>query len=107
MKEEIQFTDRYQATETPYPDENSCDWCEGMGISPIRRSRLNIEAIQAKGGRLMIVGQIGKEKISFEDDDWIFVKCPECCGSRKKEPAEVLEYGGYKWQKILTPPINI
>ena len=96
----IEFTDRYQATGTPYPDENSCNWCEGMGISPLEKSKLNTEAVRAKGGRLMIVGQIDKGQKPMEEDDWVLVGCPECCGSRKKEPAEVLEYGGHKWQRI-------
>ena len=46
----------------------------------------------------MIVGQIDKDRTPT--DDWVFVKCPKCCGSREKEPAEILEYGGYKWQRI-------
>ena len=39
--EKFEFTDRYKATGIPYPDENSCDECEGMGLYPTRKEKLN------------------------------------------------------------------
>ena len=32
----MKFVDRYSATGTPYPDEGSCEECDGMGCAPIR-----------------------------------------------------------------------
>lgn len=95
----IEVFDRYSATGTPYPVKGkSCDTCEGMGIYPEQVETLNTEAVKAKGGRLLIVGQHdGTPERKAEDDGYVFVECPECCGSREKEPAKEIEYGGYKW----------
>lgn len=99
---DITFVDRYSATGTPRPTSDSCDYCEGMGVSPQQKSTLNKDAVIAKGGRLIVIGQHDgtDKKVPGEEDEWVFVKCPECCGSRKKQPADELEYGGYKWKRI-------
>jgi len=76
--------------------------CEGRGYYPIQKNELNKEACEAKGGRLLIVGQKGKDGKPSNEDNYVFVKCPDCCGSRLKEPADELEYGGYKWKRIKT-----
>ena len=100
-KKTIQFSDRYSATGTPYPDKDSCDICDGMGLYPEQKEKLNKEAVKAKGGRLLIIGQKEKGEKPTKEDSFVFVKCPNCCGSRKKEPADILEYGGYEWKRII------
>ena len=30
----VELSDRYNATGTPYPDKDSCHECEGMGLYP-------------------------------------------------------------------------
>lgn len=96
---EIEFTDRYKATGTPYPTKDSCTVCDGMGYFPNHKSTLNRDALNARGGRIIVVGQTG-----CEEDDFVFVKCPECCGSRMKTPAEEIEYGGHKWKRVTPNP---
>lgn len=78
------FTDRYQVTGTPYPTKDSCDWCDGMGISPLHKSEENKNACKTSHGKLVIVGQKEKDGSPCEDNDYFFVKCPECFGTRKK-----------------------
>lgn len=80
MIKQTQFTDRYQATGTPYPDKNSCEECEGMGIYPVKKDTLNAEALKSPNGRLLIIGQK-----DTEEDDWVFVQCPYCNGTRIKK----------------------
>ena len=103
--EKIEISDRYSATGTPYPDPKTmCEGeCDGMGVYPTQKTNLNKEAVKAKGGRLLIIGQKRKNNEPVEEDDFVMVKCPECCGSRLKEPADILKYGGYEWKRILTP----
>jgi DnaJ-class molecular chaperone len=79
-REEIQFTDRYEATGIPYPDENSCNECDGMGIYPTQKDNLNTEACESPTGRLLIIGQK-----DTEEDNWVFVQCPHCNGTRIKK----------------------
>jgi hypothetical protein len=100
--EEIEIVDRYSATGTPYldPDTMCTGDCEGMGLYPTEKSKLNEEAVKAVGGRLMIIGQKEKDNTPIKEDDYVFIKCPNCCGSRLKEPADILEYGGHKWKRI-------
>ena len=83
-KIKIEFTDRYQATGIPYPDENSCDKCEGMGVYPEKKETLNEEACKSPTGRLLIIGQKEKDGSPCKEDDYVFVQCPFCNGSRKK-----------------------
>lgn len=82
--ENIEFVDRYSATGTPRPDENSCGWCEGMGVSPTQTATLNAEAVGARNGRLIIIGQKNDDDTPCEEDGYVFVRCPECFGTRKK-----------------------
>lgn len=86
-KEKIEIIDRYSATGTPYPDENSCDWCEGMGVSPLHKSEANKTAVEdGANGHLLIIGQTEQDGRPCEEDDYIFVRCPKCFGTRKKNP---------------------
>ena len=100
--ENIEITDRYSATGTPRPEpETVCEGdCDGMGYYPENKESLNIEAVKVKGGSLLIVGQVNDDKTPTEEDSHVFVMCPECCGSRLKEPAKTLKYGGYEWQRV-------
>lgn len=47
----IEIVDRYSATGTPHPDDNSCDECEGMGMYPCQASELNKEACKYGEGK--------------------------------------------------------
>jgi len=80
MKKTYQFTDRYQATGTPYPDENSCKECEGMGVYPVRKDNLNTDACNSPTGRLLVIGQVDSK-----EDNWVFVQCPYCKGTKIKD----------------------
>ena len=82
--QKVEFTDRYKATGTPYPGKDSCDWCEGMGYSPLEKKDLNTEACKTLKGKLIIVGQKEKNGKPTKEDNWVFVVCPECYGTRKK-----------------------
>jgi hypothetical protein len=78
-----QFTDRYAATGTPYPESGrSCDRCEGMGLYPQQVDTLNAEACSTDDGRLIIVGQKESDGSPCPDDGWVFVQCPDCKGKR-------------------------
>lgn len=79
----MEITDRYKATGTPYPDENSCDECEGMGVYPQKKDTLNKEACKAPCGEITIIGQKGKDDKPIKDDNWVFIRCPYCKGGRK------------------------
>lgn len=81
---DITFTDRYKATGTPYPDENSCDECEGMGIFPVQYADVNRCACEAPSGRLTIIGQKQEDGKPMPEDGWLFAECPACKGARKK-----------------------
>ena len=83
--ENFEIVDRYSATGIPRPDESSCEWCEGMGVSPLQTSKANECAVkEGSNGRLIIIGQKEKDDTPCEDDGYIFVRCPECFGTRKK-----------------------
>ena len=84
-KEKIEFTDRYKATGTPYPDKSSCDECEGMGVYPTQAKNLNETACKSPKGRLLVIGQKEKDDSPMEDDGWLFVQCPVCNGTKKKK----------------------
>lgn len=81
----MEFTDRYKATGIPYPDENSCDSCEGMGLYPIRAEELNKGACKSPEGKLLVIGQKEEDGKPSPDDGYLFVQCPICKGSRKKQ----------------------
>ena len=81
---DVTFTDRYSATGTPYPDENSCDECEAMGLYPCQLTNLNDEACKAPDKKIIVIGQITKDGSPMPDDGWIIVQCPICKGTRKK-----------------------
>ena len=82
-KEEI--TDRYKATGTPYPNKDSCDECDGMGLYPIQKNNLNKEACKSPTGRLLIIGQKEKDRTPMKEDQFVFVQCPFCGGTKKKK----------------------
>lgn len=84
---DIIFEDRYSATGTPYPDENSCDECDGMGLYPVKHENLNEEACKAEDKRLIVIGQVDSDGKALEDDGWSIVQCPVCKGTRKKPAA--------------------
>lgn len=81
-----EFTDRYKATGTPYPNpETMCEGnCEGMGVYPERKDELNKAAVEAKGGRLTIIGQKEKDGTPCKEDNYVFVQCPDCNGTGRK-----------------------
>lgn len=80
------MSDRYSATGTPYPDENSCDECDAMGVVPCQASELNKYACEQSDGQVVVIGQKELDGITpMEDDGWLFLQCPVCKGSRKKQ----------------------
>ncbi len=81
---DMQFTNRYKATGTPYPDKDSCNECEGMGVYPLHKDKLNRDACNSPNGKLMIIGQKEENGKPLEDDNYVFVICPYCEGKRKK-----------------------
>lgn len=84
--ENIEFVDRYSATGTPRPDESSCEWCEAMGVAPIQTSKANEYTVnEGANGRLIIIGQKELDDTPIKDDGFIFVMCPKCFGTRKKD----------------------
>ncbi len=85
----IEISDRYSATGTPYPDENSCDRCEGMGLYPVQAQSLNEEACKSPTGRILVIGQKESDGTACKDDGFLFVQCPVCEGSRKRSSPSV------------------
>lgn len=83
---EFEFTDRYKATGTPYPDENSCDECEGMGLHPAKAEELNNLACSTPDGTITIIGQKEKDGSPMPYDGWLFVRCFACNGTRLATP---------------------
>lgn len=79
----VEFSDRYSATGIPYPDESSCDKCEGMGLFPCQATELNELACGTEDGTIIIIGQKGQDGSPMPNDGWLFVRCPVCKGSRK------------------------
>lgn len=80
----MELTDRYQATGTPYPADDSCMECDGMGVLPIKADCLNEEAVASPTGRLLVIGQTEEDGSPCPDDGWIIVQCPHCDGTKKK-----------------------
>jgi hypothetical protein len=68
-------------------------WCVGprRGLvlkrpSPLQTSEANKCAVnEGANGRLIIVGQREADGTPCADDGFVFVRCPECFGTRKKE----------------------
>ena len=83
---EIEFTDWYKATGTPYPDPKTMckGQCEGMGWVPVHKDDLN----DAEG--LWHDLWLEAEKKKPTDDRYHFVQCPRCKGTRL-EPCPALE----------------
>ena len=71
MKEEYEFTDRYQALGIPYPDpETMCKGqCEGTGWVPVSPDE------REEPWRTL---WLSAEQKTHSVDGWHFVPCPEC-----------------------------
>lgn len=71
----MEFTDRYQALGIPYPDpETMCKGlCEGTGWVPVLRDC---------DDPVLRDLWLAAEAIEPTDDDYHFVVCPECDGTR-------------------------
>lgn len=110
MDRQIEFTDRYQAAGIPQPDpETMCDECEGMGCYPVHRN-----TDDAQDRALWVAHDKTRRTASeffrllwahkelwfwrsmlrdlwcyglknWACDDWHFVQCPYCNGSRITE----------------------
>lgn len=74
---EIEFTDRYQALGIPYPDPKTVckGQCEGTGFVPIHK-----DDTEEPFHTLWLQA----EEKNPTDDDYHFVKCPDCNGTGKK-----------------------
>jgi hypothetical protein len=81
---DITIVDRYSATGIPYPDENSCDECDAMGVLPCQVTELNEYACEAPESQVIVIGQKEKDGTAMPDDGWVFLRCPVCKGSRSK-----------------------
>ena len=102
MNNNVVFEDRYSATGTPYPDENSCKECDGMGLYPCKAEHLNEEACKTEDNRLVIIGQIesdgdvyknGSKIGQIENDGDIYrngSKIGECPNVRREWVAAVV-----------------
>lgn len=73
----VQFTDRYQALGIPYPDQKTMchGHCEGTGWVPIKKDE-TMEPWKTLW--------LKAEEENPTDDDWHFVKCPDCNGTGLK-----------------------
>jgi hypothetical protein len=82
--EGIEFSDRYSATGTPYPDlDTVCTGhCEGMGCVPVERN---------DGDPRFRALWEEAEKRSPTDDGWHFVVCPDCNGTRLRPGVPIPE----------------
>jgi len=85
----IEISDRYSATGTPYPDKNTCDECEGMGVTPCQATELNTYACEQVDGKVTVIGQKEKDGTPMPDDGWLFLQCPVCKGTRKEPEVEL------------------
>lgn len=78
----IQFTDRYTATGTPYPNPwTTCKGhCEGMGLYPEQ-----FEAWERSGprppGLIPQKDESGRWEPFPPSDGFVWVRCPECGGT--------------------------
>jgi hypothetical protein len=84
---ETEIVDRYSATGIAHPDENSCKECEGMGVLTCEATELNKYACESSDGRVVVIGQKEKDGTPVPDDGWLFLQCPICKGTRKKQVA--------------------
>ena len=84
MSNTFEFTDRYKATGTPYPNpETMCEGpCEGMGIYP---HKLGDEDETPQERELW---QAAHDALNSHDesgcDGWHFIKCSTCNGTGKR-----------------------
>ncbi len=79
----IEFTDGYGGN---YPDPKiACSQCEGMGLYPTQKAYLNTEACLSPTGRLIVIGQKEEDGTPCEEDEWVFVQCPHCNGTGKRQ----------------------
>ena len=53
-------------------------------MSPCSKETLNTEACSTSHHKLIIAGQFEEENKPCEEDGWVFVLCPDCFGTRKK-----------------------
>ena len=74
-KIEIEFTDRYQALGIPRPDGDCQGECEATGFVPVHRNE--------KEEPWKSLWE-DAEKKSPTDDNYHFVTCPRCNGTRKE-----------------------
>ena len=93
--ETIEFTDRYKATGTPYPDpETMCEGqCEGMGVVPVYYGKGAVlgmkaevrpaDAVNDEEGPWLDLWNAAEAKEPSKDG-WHFVVCPACNGTRKR-----------------------
>jgi len=84
----IIIEDRYSALGIPRPDKDSCDECDATGYIPIQASELNSYACNSPKGRVLVVGQKEEDGTPMPDDGWLFLQCPVCEGTRKKQVVE-------------------
>ena len=98
----IEFTDRYSATGTPYPNpETMCEGhCEGMGCVPVYDLRGDPKAEQPTQIMAIDYNERDPELVARweaaeaknpTDDGWHFVVCPDCNGTRLRPGAPVPE----------------
>ena len=82
-KLKIEFDDRYQALGIPYPDEKTCCQgdCEGTGLVPID-IRDETDPVYIR-----LWNETEVKNPNEPGDNWHFVTCPRCNGTRK-EPKE-------------------
>lgn len=80
--------DRYSATGTPRPDENSCHECDAMGLFPVKVEEIDQLAVDSPDGRVLVIGQKKEDGEPVSFDGWLIVQCPTCKGTRKKPEAK-------------------
>ena len=84
VQAEYEFTDRYEATGTPYPDpETMCaGQCDGMGCYPVKRGASDTT------GEELRRWCVAHERTDAHDDGpcdgWHFITCPDCEGTGKR-----------------------
>ena len=94
---DIEFTDRYKATGTPYPDPDTmCEGqCEGMGRVPVHKDDENDE--EGNWHDLWVEAEAKKSS----EDGCHFVICPTCNGTKlKKETMGCRPMADWKLDRI-------
>ncbi len=81
---EWEFTDRYKATGTPYPDPKTMckGQCEGLGVVPIYMLGKNPRDVGPEPETNRVYIRLWKEAEALEPskNGWHFVTCPDCEG---------------------------